>query len=48
MTCNHRKIKKIYTHGKKSRPLLVCKECGEIVKRYEQIKSKPKKRIISK
>lgn len=31
MNCKHNKIKKIITHGNKSKGYLVCKECGEIV-----------------
>ncbi len=35
MTCEHRRIKKIHSHGKKSKPTWVCKNCGEIVNRNE-------------
>ena len=35
--CGHWRIKKIHTHGKKSKPIWVCKDklCGEVIKRGE-------------
>jgi len=32
MKCNHKNIKKNYSHGKKSKPNMACKDCGAIVK----------------
>ena len=32
MKCNHRRIKKNYGHGKKSKPDMFCKDCGKIIK----------------
>ena len=46
MTCEHRRIKKIFTHGRKSRPTLVCKKCGEIVNRNELAKEKLKRKKL--
>jgi len=44
MKCEHRRIKKVYSHGRKSKPMLVCKRCGEVIKRYEWKKELEKKR----
>lgn len=33
--CEHRNYKKIYMHGYKSEPILKCKDCGRIIKKYE-------------
>ncbi len=35
MKCEHRRIKKIFTHGRKSKPLWECKDCKELIKRGE-------------
>ena len=29
--CEHRRIKKNYPHGKKSKPMIKCKDCGKII-----------------
>lgn len=31
--CEHKRKKKIYTHGKKSPSTLICKKCGEVLSR---------------
>ncbi|MFW6310993.1 MAG: hypothetical protein ACOC1K_02030 [Nanoarchaeota archaeon] len=33
MDCKHKRKKKIYSHGRKSKPILVCKDCDEIINR---------------
>jgi len=51
MRCDHKNIKKNYSHGKKSKPDMVCKKCGEIIKskylekiRIERTKERRKRR----
>jgi len=48
MTCNHRKYKRILTHGKKSRGYYVCSHCKEVIKKPERKKNESFKRKISK
>ena len=43
MRCNHKRIKKNYPHGRKSIPIMFCKDCGEIIKR-RMINKNPIKR----
>jgi len=33
MACDHRRTKKNWPFGRKSKPTVVCKDCGEIVRR---------------
>jgi len=33
MVCEHRRIKKSFPFGHKSRPKMFCKDCGEIITR---------------
>jgi len=42
--CEHRRIKKIFTHGRNSRPTWVCKDCGKIINRNERRREQQKKR----
>lgn len=35
MNCEHKNKRRVYTHGRKSKPMLICKDCGQILKRYE-------------
>lgn len=37
--CKHKRIKKIFIHGYRSRVMIVCKDCGNIIKK-ENLKSK--------
>lgn len=36
--CTHRRLKKNYTHGKKSTPLIKCKDCGKRVTRNDLLR----------
>tara|TARA_R100000501_G_C2581769_1_gene84769 strand:- start:60 stop:263 length:204 start_codon:yes stop_codon:yes gene_type:complete len=48
--CQH-KLRKIYHHGKKSKPLMVCKICGKIIAPQElslERRRKEKARILKK
>jgi hypothetical protein len=42
--CEHRRIKRIFTHGRNSRPTLVCKDCDKIINRNERRKEQAKLR----
>jgi len=53
MECRHTRIKKNYPHGKKSTPVMFCKDCGKVIhpkdimkdpKRKRQVPRKPIKR----
>ena len=33
MKCDHKRVKKNWPFGRKSKPTVICKDCGEIVKR---------------
>ncbi len=43
MICKHRRIKKNYSHGKKSTPSMYCKDCGTSIKHHD-LKDKDKNR----
>ena len=46
MNCDHRKIKKNYPFGKKSKPTMFCRQCGEVVTPHDLIsKRMAKKRV---
>jgi len=32
MECKHKRIKRNYPHGRKSRPVRYCKDCGALIK----------------
>lgn len=38
--CKHRRIKKNFPHGRKSKPVRECKDCGEPIKMLELKKDK--------
>jgi rRNA maturation endonuclease Nob1 len=38
--CNHKRIKKVFSHGRNSRPNLFCKDCGEQVSRCERARAR--------
>ena len=40
MRCDHKKIKKSYPFGKKSKPEMFCKDCNQVVKSHELMKVK--------
>lgn len=43
--CQHKRKKKIYNHGKKSKAEIIeCKTCGEILKRHILAKEYQKRR----
>jgi hypothetical protein len=47
--CSHRRKKKIYNHGKKGKAeIIVCKDCGEILKRNEIAKQHQNKIWVRK
>lgn len=48
MSCEHKKIKKIYSHGRKSKPMIVCKRCGAIVSRNELAKKRVQKEKLKR
>jgi len=39
--CEHKRFKKVYAHGYKSKPIIKCKDCGKIIKKTDL----PKKEI---
>ena len=41
--CKHKRKKKIYSHGRNSPSLLVCKDCGVVLKKKD-MKDEKKKR----
>jgi len=43
MKCEHKRIKKNYSHGRKSKADKFCKDCGEVVTNY-QIKNRKRRR----
>jgi len=43
MKCEHRRRKKIFSHGKNSKPIWECKDCKELIKRGEFKKGLNKK-----
>ena len=40
MKCDHKKIKKNYPFGKKSKPEMFCLDCNQVVKSQELMKAK--------
>lgn len=42
--CEHRNIKKNYPFGRKSKPEMYCKDCGEVLKPKDLEKIKIKRR----
>lgn len=46
MKCEHRRRRKIYSHGKKSKPTIVCKDCGEIVSKNQLAKEREKRKKL--
>ena len=44
--CEHRRLKKNYPFGRKSKPVMFCRDCNEVVSRKElkEMKSRRKKR----
>jgi len=41
--CKHRRIKKNYNFGRKSTPVMFCKDCGKIITPHLIVKSKKNK-----
>jgi len=47
--CSHRRIKKNFPHGKKSTPIMFCKDCGDVIKPKDIMKkSKNQKQVMKK
>lgn len=44
MNCEHKRIKKNYPFGKKSKPVMFCKDCKEVITRYELKLNKRRRR----
>ncbi len=45
MKCEHRRTKKNFSHGRKSRATKHCKDCGEVVTNHDiMLKKRLKKR----
>lgn len=40
MRCDHKRKKKNYPHGRKSDPIIFCKDCGKIIKKSMKPKQK--------
>ena len=43
MRCDHKKIKKSYPFGKKSKPEMFCKDCNQVVKPQELMKMRKRR-----
>ena len=44
MICEHRRLKKNYPFGRKSKPEICCRDCGIVIKPHDLIKCKQKRR----
>ncbi len=44
--CEHKRLKKNYPFGRKSKPVMKCKDCGKVITRKElkELKNRRKKR----
>jgi len=42
--CNHRRIKKNFPHGKKSTPIMFCKDCKKVIKPKDIMKDPKRQR----
>jgi len=43
MICLHRKLKKNYPFGRKSKPEIYCKSCGEVLKPHDLMNKRRRK-----
>jgi len=47
MRCNHKRIKKNYPHGRKSTPIIFCKDCGMVIKKMMLHKNPIKRKKLT-
>ena len=46
--CDHKRIKKNFPHGKKSTPVMFCKDCGKVIKPKDVMRDPKRQKQINK